>query len=389
MISRFLVVCSFIFTLAACVQTPISEEIVTDTQVIEAPDWRIADLPMYEVVAPQDIFYLTDAQTKDFLNYYHAPANAAEGGHKRLYNYLENILSNFNYKGETYTSTEALENLSGNCLSLAILTTSLAKLVDIEVRYQRVNAAPIYQRFHNVMTLSSHVRTHVYEPYYEVKEHELVLIKSKLVIDYFPQNGNVGGDIISYEDFVSMYYQNLAGDALVKEDYATAYSMLAAAMNVNDKNAETLNTLAVIHKALGNTDIAEAIYRYVLMHDSASVNVLSNYIVLLESQNRTSELSQIQQQLDSVKDDNPYRWFDIANRQYAKQNYSIALKYFKRSIEVAPYLHEGYFGLAKTYHKIGLPKQAKESMQKAAKLAHTPEEEYLYQAKLRVLENEN
>lgn len=265
---RFYILLLFFSVIFGCSNT---QEPAVVEETSQAPNWRISSLNVSNVATVDDIFYLTEKQKKDFLDYYNDPVNAEDGGHRRLYNYLEDILSGFDYKGETYTSSEALQNLSGNCLSLAIVTTALAKLVDIEVRYQRVTAAPIYQRFHNVMTLSSHVRTHVYEPYFEVKEHELVLIKSKLVIDYFPQNNNVGGNIISYEDFVSMYYQNLAGDALVKEDYDLAYSMLVAAMNIADNNSETLNTLAVIHQALGNTDTAEALYRYLLMQDSASV----------------------------------------------------------------------------------------------------------------------
>lgn len=385
MLYRFYILMIFVWIGCGCSNTPNTSETGAVEEVSTAPDWRIPSLTLIDVANITDIFFLTAEQKKDFLQYYNDPLNAEEGGHRRLYNYLEHILSGFNYKGDTYTSSEALHNRAGNCLSLAILTTALAKLVDIDVRYQRVNAAPIYQRFHNVMTLSSHVRTHVYEPYFAVNENELVVIKAKLVIDYFPQNGNVGGDIISYDDFVSMYYQNLAGDALVKEDYDLAYSMLAAAMNINDKNSETINTLAVIHKALGNIDTAEALYRYVLMQDSASVNVLSNFIVLLEGQNRTKEIEHMQHQLDRIDDDNPYRWFDVANRQYAKQNYIIALKYFTRSVEVAPYLHEGYFGLAKTYYKVGMLNHAKQSMAKAAELAFTPEDEYLYQAKLRIL----
>lgn len=386
---RFYAILLYVFVGLGCTITQDPVKVIAIAETTEAPDWRIPSLVVSDVASTNDIFRLSAAQQKDFLDYYNDPKNADEGGHRRLYNYLEEILSGFDYKGATYTSGEALQNLSGNCLSLAILTTALAKLVDIEVRYQRVNAAPIYQRFHNVMTLSSHVRTHVYEPYFEVKEHELVVIKSKLVIDYFPQNGNIGGDIIGYEDFVSMYYQNLAGDALVKEDYDLAYSMLVAAMGITSQNPDTLNTLAVIHKALGNTATAEALYRYVLMHDSASINVLSNYIVLLEGQNRTTEIEQLQTQLDRIKDDNPYRWFDVADRQYAQQNYSVALKYFKRSVEVGPYLHEGYFGLAKTYYKIGLVNQAKLNMARASELAFTPEDEYLYQAKLQILDNAN
>lgn len=349
------------------------------------PNWQIKEFIVQNVPNEDDIFALSEIQKRDFLDFYLAPENQEIKGHRRLYNYLESILDGFDYRGDTFGAREALQKHRGNCLSLAIVTTALAKLVDIDVKYQRVNTAPIYQRFHNVMTLSSHVRTHVYAPKEKRKPGKIVIVRSKLVIDYFPESSNVSGDFVEYEDFISMYYQNLAGDALVQKDYQLAYSLLAKGMEIDSKNPETINTLAVLHKELKNPIQTEHLYQYAMQHTLGSVNVLSNYALLLERQERDTELEALELQMASVTDDNPYRWYDIANRQFSKQKYAIALKYFKRSIEVAPYLHEGYFGLAKTYHHIGLTEQAIAAMEKAAELAFTPNDEFVYQAKLRVL----
>ena len=88
-----------------------------------------------------------------------------------------------------------------------------------------------------------------------------------------------------------------------------------------------------------------------------------------------------------IEDDNPYRWFDIANDAYGQKKYSQALRYFQKTADMAPYLHESYFGLAKTYYRLGYAGKAKLAMRKAAELAYTAKDEMLYNSKLQMLNN--
>jgi tetratricopeptide (TPR) repeat protein len=341
-----------------------------------------------EVLHVEDIFALSDKQEKEFLDYYHATDNRPVPGHKRLYNYLEDKLTDFNFRGNTYTASQTVQNASGNCLSLAILTTALADLVGIEKSYQRVNSAPIYHRYHNVMTLSSHVQTHLYDPDFEKKEGYIYISKPKIIIDYFPLQGNVRGDEVSKEDFISMFYQNLAGDELVKENYNSAYSLIHKAIDVSPLNANSLNTLGVLFKKAGRLDQAEVIYGFAIQNAKGSVDIISNYILLLEQQSRMEEAKLLEEQIEGIKDDNPYRWFDVANSLFSRAEFQRALRFYKRAIESGPYLHEGYFGLAKTYHQLGETKKAESAMKKALNLTFLPGDRDLYQAKLRILDNQ-
>lgn len=364
------------------------------TQIVrlhEKPQSNLLQLPphpfeLVEVPEIPDLFYLDEAQKAAFIEYFNDPANQSVKPNKRLFNYLEKILDGFHFQGQTYSASQALTLQAGNCLSLAILTTSLAQLVDLEFSYQRVNSAPVYHRYHNVMTLSSHVRTHLFEPLPENETGVIVVRRPALIIDYFPQSGNVSGDKVAYDDFVAMYYQNLAGEALVKEDYPLAYSLLYKGWQLAPENPETLNTLGVLFNKMGRHQDAENVYAYTLKQDKGTVNILSNYHLLLVQQERFDEAKILEASLEKIKDDNPYRWFDIADRQYAKSNYSIALKYYKRALQEAPYLHEGHFGIAKVYYSLGMEKQAKESLTRALELTYVPQEQRLYQSKLKVLE---
>ncbi len=279
----------------------------------------------------------------------------------------------------------ALVKQSGNCLSLAILTTALARLANVDIDYQRVNSAPVYHRFHNVMTLSSHVRTFLYYPKSEDKEGEVTLVPAKLIVDYFPQGGNVGGNLVKEHEFIAMFYQNLAGDAIVKEQYDLAYSLLHVGLKISPYNPETLNTMAVLFKHIGDNENAELLYKFAMNHTTGSVNVLSNYVALLNETNRSRIAENIENQLANIEDDNPYRWYDVANRHFKRSNFLQAITYYRKAIKTAPYLHEGYFGLAKAYYQLGKNDVASLAMKTAMELAYVPQEQFMYQAKLRLL----
>lgn len=100
-----------------------------------------------------------------------------------------------------------------------------------------------------------------------------------------------------------MYYQNLAGDALIKENYDLAFSHLMQALSLSNLNPDTLNTLAVLYKMSGDIGQAEKIYQYAIENTDGSVNILRNDVILLEEQNRMREAQKVASMFDSVDDD--------------------------------------------------------------------------------------
>ncbi len=344
---------------------------------------------VFETVAVEsehDIFTLDDVQKQQFLAFFYAAERQHVPSHKRLYEYLEASIEGFHYRGETYNARHAYHSNEGNCLSLAILTTSLAKLAGLEVEYQKVNAPPVYQRHGDLLTISSHVRTFVYQSDFESPDGSVVLRKPRMVIDYFPQRGNISGGQVTYHDFVSMYYQNLAAEAMVENENHTAYSLLKRAHTISPRNPETLNSLAVLHRRAGYENAALQIYRYAQQHSAGSVNLISNFATLLEKQGDKDGAANLRESIQHIEDDNPYQWLDIGEAHLSKGELRLATKYFSRAVENAPYLHEGHFGLAKAYLSLGKTGHAHKALKKAYELAAFTPEQHLYQAKLSILE---
>jgi Flp pilus assembly protein TadD len=383
-LTNFLVFLLLILLVMGCAGNT-DKFVSANIQPLPQVKWQSDDFTLIEAPQVSDIFYLNEDRKQHFLSFYQDPINQTIGGHKRLAEYLDVFLSGFSYKGDTYNADLASTKHAGNCLSLAILTKAYASLVGLKIEYRLVNSAPVYTRKNGIMTISSHVQTHVYAPAKTNNKYDFFF--SKVIIDYFPSNGGMLGGVVDDADFVSMYYQNLAAKALLAKDFDKAYSLLSVAMQLSINNIETLNTLAVLYKKSGNQALAESIYLHVLEHTKGSVSVLRNYVILLEESGRDDEVTLYEGKYMEIEDDNPYRWFDIANDAYGQKKYSQALRYFQKTADMAPYLHESYFGLAKTYYQLGYAGKAKLAMRKAAELAYTAKDEMLYNSKLQMLNN--
>ena len=109
-------------------------------------------------------------------------------------------------------------------------------------------------------------------------------------------------------------------------------------------------------------------------------------MILLDESGRDDEVTLYESRYMQIEDDNPYRWYDIANHAYGQKKYRQALRLFQKTTDMAPYLHESYYGQAKSYFQLGQKFKAKLAMRKAAELAYTPKDEKLYYSKLQMLD---
>ncbi len=383
-ILRAILTASVIATLTACQSTPqVANEEATHKEVL--PKWENAAYRYTPVAQADSLFVLSPQQQQEFLSYYYSPEKQDVSPNFRLSAYLEKLVEHFSYVGETFTASEALDNKSGNCLSLAILTTALARLVGLDVYYQQVHTPPLYRRVNGVLTTTTHVRSHVLGPKLD-EEGRINLYRSKVIIDYFPTASNDVGDYLTENAFISMYYQNMAARAMANDNANLAYSFLSEAMNIDPTNYNTINTLAVLYRMGNHLDKARSLYEYALEYDHKSIHTLNNFAVLLTIVNDQEMLEKIDGLYLKVDDSNPYRWYDIGNQALSKGEHQRAEVFFRRTIKEGPYLSEGYFGLAKVFYLSGDLDQAANNMEKALSLSFPSDNRGLYAAKLEALQ---
>ena len=127
-----------VLTLSGCATQKASPKVMqlpaTSASLFRQP----ASLPQLE-----QLFYLNDEQQQDFLGYFHSQEQATYTAEYRLYNYLQNKLMYFTYEGANNSAQLALEQRRGNCMTLALVTSALAKLANIEVGYKVIYQEPL------------------------------------------------------------------------------------------------------------------------------------------------------------------------------------------------------------------------------------------------------
>ena len=341
------------------------------------------------IISISEIHELSDEQGLEFRRYLNDPSNRNEAAHKLVSDYLETITNNFTYRGETYTASKALDNSGGNCLALAILTTALARVADVEIAYQLTDTLPVFESSGNHIRRGLHVRSVLYDPTWEPPVGHLVLSRPGVTVDYFPSDSDRFIGNIDESEYFSMYYRNLAADAIQDENLSEAYWLIIRSLELSPVSADSLNMLAIVNDRAGDKSKSEETYRFGIQNSPRQVSLLRNYGIFLRREGRSAEAEEIDKTLSRLADPNPFDWISAGQSAYDANEFRRAIDFFRKGVDLAPYLHEGHFGLAKANFRLGNLKIAEQELQLAMNHATRPTSRKLYEAKLVALSESN
>ncbi len=344
-------------------------------------------LPQAVLPDPESVYRLTSQQQVEFLDYYHNPSNVSVSKHQRVFDFLINKTSDFTYNGKTLTASEAYSQRTGNCLTLAILTRALADLVDIPYRFQLVTSAPIYKKANDVILVSQHVRTKLYDPDYQAPQNSITITRPHIIVDYFATRGSYNGRIVSENEFSAMFYRNKAANALKNAQPGLALEYIEQAIALEPHNSQNIAAAALVLSRNGRNKKAEEFYQYALDNNLINTTLLYNYSLYLTKNGQPESAKEIMSKVESVNEDDPYSWIFLGDVNIKKHNYRLAKKHYIKAVENAPYLDDAYFGLAKSEYGLNNFGAARKALEKALELAWYDDEIGLYQAKLEALSN--
>lgn len=328
---------------------------------------------------PNSPFYLTEAQKDEVILEVNEKVALGIPKHIALSELLESHLSNFTYYGDTYNAETTTRLNKGNCMSLAVLTGAFAEAIELDFSYREINTIPVFDKQNNLILSSSHVQTILYDERFIPKDNHVYLSKPSVVIDYFPDKWHRVGGKLSKSNLTSMYYKNLAADALINNELSEAFNLAETAYQFDRESVAVINLLGVIHRRAGDIESAENIYKAGMLIDSSNLALMSNYIVLLKGENRFDDAAKIEEKYELLDDPDPYQWLELAYT--AKSNHKAAM-YYKKALKKAPYLHEAYLGLYAIYLAEGNIRGAKDVLAKKLEWTYDIEEKKLYKSKL-------
>jgi len=366
-------------TLAGCASAPPA------VQTVASGLFRDADFqPQLKVES--DVFAVSPAMQR----YLQTTVRKASQTSGKLQGLLESLYSDGKLLIEydstfTRTAAQAFDARSGNCLSLAIMTASLARQLGLVVQYQEVITEELWTQDRGYIIASGHVNLTLGRR--DIDRTVLGGHNSELVVDFLPRQQLRGqrSRLLEEARVTAMYYANRSAESLVQGDLRSAYWHARAAAIADPAYAAPYNTLAVIYRRHNQPAPAEAALRHALKLDPANTRSLANLAALLEEGGRSDEARTVQVELKRLQPEAPFHHFQLAKAALLRGEYSLAQTEFREELRRNGQYAEVHRGLAAAHVGLGQMDQAREQLALAVEKSTSPQDARRNQAKQRWL----
>ena len=320
-------------------------------------------------VSKRDLFQL-DA---GLLSKLHDPRIQNSSAQYRLH-HLVSILfgpktKDFPYSwGHSTIAAETWRRKSGDCLSLTVLSYSLAKALDMSVQMQEVRVPVVFDRRGNVEFLNRHVNVLIRGV------GDLYLIAGSMrsgdvIIDFEPQVASRReGMALSDDGILARFYNNVAAEYLAQGDLTLAYAHFKAAVLADPSYSPSYSNLAQLYIRKGFLQSAEQLLLHAIaLNDDADIALRSLH-QLLVSQGRESEALKYKEILQARQYKDPYYWLGVGLHHLEEGNYQKAVNALERAQDLTRGFQEVHRYLAIAYWRAGKPIQAKNQLSVLASL---------------------
>jgi tetratricopeptide (TPR) repeat protein len=348
-------------------------------------DKVFSDFTSYEIETEKQIFSLND-EAKAFVK------KSKKGLFKpqeQIEKLVHNIFShsNFNllYRAEANTTaSQTFSERAANCLSMSIMTYAMALEAGFGVRFQDVEIPEYWTRREGHSLLNRHINLQILpKPHREqvrfiTKGYE-VDFDAQATRKHFPKT------FVSKQQVVAMYYNNKGADALLSNEYHKAYAYFRAAIKLEPELPSVLANLGFLYRNAGYHDYAENAYMHALQIDQNNLTAWKNLAYLYRHTGRIDDATTISTRIEAKRANNPFYHINLGDYEYEQENWQQALAHYRQALKLEKSYHEVFFGLGKTYFKLGNVSRSQYYLKLAKKKARTQEEENIYQSKLELL----
>lgn len=336
----------------------------------------------------QEIFSLDDAAVafaRRGVASIHDPTDRMETLVRRIFDHTEfNLL----YMSDANTTaSETFKNRAANCLSMSIMTYSLAKEAGFSVRFQDIQIPEYWTRRDGYSLINGHVNLML-----SPREPGVIhLLTDGYVVDFDPQDrrNNFPKRFITKDTVIAMFYNNKGADALLSEDYSTAYAYFREASVKAPNFVSTWVNLGILYRMSGLYDSAEKAYMHAIELKEDNLTAWENLAFLYEFTDRDEEARSIVARIERQRDDNPYYHFILGEQEFDEGNLAGALKHYRDALKLDKSKHEIYYGLAKTYYEMGDVRRSQLYFKKARDRSRNGQDQERYQGKLDLLSRRN
>ena len=280
----------------------------------------------------------------------------------------------------TRTAAEAFRDRAGNCLSLVILSATLARDLGLSVSFQEVLGEDSWGLSGDFIVASGHVNL-------VLGQRAGVLLGDESqarVVDFLPSDRARGYRTrrVGETTLVAMYQNNRAAEALVEGRLDEAYAWAQAAVRTEPRRVAGLNTLGVVYQRRGLPAAAEQTWRLALDLAPEDTRTMGNLVALLQAQGRPGEAQPLAARLARLQSLTPFTHYREGLLAARAGDWPRTRDEMQQEINRNPNFGEAQAWLAQAYLALGDLPEARRHLKRAAELGDTPADRSLYAAKL-------
>lgn len=283
------------------------------------------------------------------------------------------------------TAQQTFHQKRANCLSLTIMSYTLAKLANIDIEFQQVEIPEYWIRQQDYSLLAEHINLLI--PPERQTDTRIIYGSDTLEIDFDPFTRKKLFDkhIIDKNTVLAMYYNNKAAQAMIDEHFTTAYAYLKQATKSDPNYSSAWANLGLLYRFNDEFDAAKQVYEHAISLDGNNLNVQSNLAVLLSVMGMHEESETLQKAIYAKRIRNPYYHYLLGNEAHARSQYQEAIRHYRKAIDLYKRDHEFYFAMALSYFKLGETAKVRHFINKAIKISPFDDVDQQYSAKIEYL----
>ena len=269
----------------------------------------------------------------------------------------------------TRTAAQAFAARSGNCLSLVLMTATLARELGLQVTYQRARLEDGYSRLGDLTLRSDHVNL-VLAPRNSAASWQVTTVgpdPNRLQIDFLPSADLQGlrSVPITEDTVLAMFLNNRAAEALGRGERTEAYAWAREALRRDPAFRPALNTLGVVYQRAGHLAAAAQAYEALLAQDPQQVATMWNLAQVRQAQGRSDEARLWTERRLAIEPAAPFQSLQQAEAAIARGDWAAAQGLLQRERRITGETHELHFALALLGHRQGQTGLAQRELQRA------------------------
>lgn len=326
---RFSIILSMIVMLIpACSLMP--EHLITRQRKPNLPI-TIAQLNLPDSPVNEAHFLTVTPQMQAFVDSLNLTMLSPDKKVTKIYNtlfYQKNYIIDYDMF-TTLNAGDTFAKKRGNCLSLTAMMVALGRAAGLKSQFRESSAKPAWYSHNGLLAKLSHINTLMH------KTRRVSVIVDFNEKSYDSKNIGV---ILNDQLAKAMYLNNVASEALIKNELDLAYYYYRQAILLAPNQSDIWNNMGALLNRIEQYELSESILKYAIKLDPKNYSVLINLQNLYHNTQQFELKRSVKKSIHTLYADNPHYIKSLAERALIEGDMQNAIRYIKRANQLSPNL---------------------------------------------------